>query len=156
MNRSVISPTVGTAMDSSSGGGLPMSTAADDDSNDAFESPVIRASGSVMSKSVTKASESPAPTGKRPNPYGFDARGYSWLRGVVSQDRRTRVWKVQYSSDAAIDQYGGSLTLDDHPHLQHLESGDVVLVDGQLDAGVADEEGKPVFQIRSLQLMQPK
>ena len=84
-----------------------------------------------------------------PSPYDHDKKKYTWLRGKIDYDEGSKTWQIIYSLDPA-DQYGGSLTLVDHPSFKklNLKNDDVVLVEGQLDTiGLA---GKPNYKINKL------
>jgi hypothetical protein len=93
----------------------------------------------------------------QPSPYKYDAAGYTYLRGVVSKDSRTKSWRITYSRDPLDrDPYGGILTLVDSPLLETLMDDDVVLVEGQVDRSVLDKYGKPSYRPRTVSLLQPK
>jgi hypothetical protein len=93
----------------------------------------------------------------RPSPYKYDAAGYTYLRGVVSQDPKTKSWRITYSRDPLDnDPYGGSLTLVESPLLDTLMDDDVVLVEGKVDRSVLDKYGKPSYRARTVLPLQPK
>jgi hypothetical protein len=87
---------------------------------------------------------------QRLNPYGRDTEhaNPSWLRGVVNFDPQEKTWQIIYSNKPdSRDRNGGSLTLADHPDLAQCRDGDVVLVEGAIDAGQTDTRGKPVYAL---------
>ena len=102
------------------------------------------------------ASESLAPpaamepmTQKKPNPYGYDAVGYRWLRGIVDFDEKQHAWIIVYNpSPGPKDVYKGQLTLLDNGLLQKMQNNDVVLVEGQIDPAAPEPgTGKPQFRV---------
>lgn len=121
---------------------------------DPFESPLrTTSSGSNM----TARSASLGNAESRPNPFAYDARNFTWLRGIVDYDSQDQRWVIIYSADPdSTDRYGGSLTLSDHPLLQRTKPGDVVLVEGAVDSAAFDHHGKPIYRISKLQPLKPK
>ncbi len=102
------------------------------------------------------ASESLAPPAatepvseNQPNPYGYDAVGYRWLRGVVDFDVKQHAWVIIYNpTPGSKDVYKGQLMLLDNGLLQKLENNDVVLVEGQIDfASPEPGTGKPQYRV---------
>lgn len=123
----------------------PSSTLADN--QDFFEPPV---------RSVSRQSKvaSSATTDSRPNPYDYDGQSYTWLRGIVDYDSDDQRWLIIYSVDPNHhDRYGGSMTLSDHPNLQKIKPGDVILVEGELDSASLDRHGKPIYHVDQLKLL---
>lgn len=89
--------------------------------------------------------ESPA---ERLNPYGRDVKHANpeWLRGVVDYDPQQRTWQITYADQPdPRDPNGGSLTLGKHAALTRCRSGDIVLVEGAIDASQVDRRGKPLY-----------
>ncbi|MBW3538981.1 MAG: hypothetical protein KY476_01800 [Planctomycetes bacterium] len=86
-----------------------------------------------------------------PDPYAHDPE-YRWLRGVVDYDRTNETWNIIYDLEpAASDRWGGTLTLVDDPLLARLRDGDVVLIEGRVDASTRDRTGrKPRYRIEHL------
>ena len=81
-----------------------------------------------------------------PNPYDYDKTGYTWLRGKVDFDQKTKSWQIIYSLSGK-DKFGGSLILGDNPKLKDLQNDDVVLVEGRLDTVRKDDRGMPIYKI---------
>ena len=80
--------------------------------------------------------------------FGYDAEGYSWLKGVIEFNPKLQVWHLTYSQTPADnDQYGGEVTLKNTAHFKHLRSGEIVRVEGQFDPQQADRLGKPVYEV---------
>ena len=80
--------------------------------------------------------------------FGYDAEGYSWLKGVIEFNPKRQVWHLTYSLNPADnDQYGGEVTLKNTAHFKYLRSGETVRVEGQFDAQQADRLGKPVYEV---------
>jgi hypothetical protein len=92
----------------------------------------------------------PAP--KRPNPYGYDAVGYAWLRGVVDFDESQKAWVLIYNpAPSERDLYKGHITLIDNGELKKLQNNQVVLVEGQVDATLCDmATGKPQYRVTKM------
>lgn len=135
-----------------SGAATPSATVAD--GHDPFETP-MRATSS--GSNVTARSASLDSTESRPNPFAYDARNFTWLRGIVDYDSQDQRWVIIYSANPdSTDRYGGSITLSDHPLFQHIKPGDVVLVEGTVDAASFDHHGKPIYRISKLQPLKPK
>lgn len=84
-----------------------------------------------------------------PSPYDYDRKKYTWLRGRLDFDDTSKSWQLMYSLNGG-DQYGGVLTLSDDPRLKKLRSGDVVLVEGTVDATKKDGRNKPRYKINDL------
>ena len=80
--------------------------------------------------------------------FGYDAEGYSWLKGVIEFNPKLQVWHLTYSQTPADnDQYGGEVTLKNTAHFKYLRSGEIVRVEGQFDLQQADRLGKPVYEV---------
>ena len=80
--------------------------------------------------------------------YGYDAEGYSWLKGVIEFNPKLQVWHLTYSQNPdENDQYGGEVTLKNTAHFKYLRSGETVRVEGQFDAQQVDRLGKPVYEV---------
>ena len=66
--------------------------------------------------------------------FGYDAKGYSWLQGIIEFDPKHKVWHLTYSqSPDDNDQFGGEVTLKNPEHFQSLRSGRAVSVEGKFD-----------------------
>lgn len=126
---------------------------------DPFFEPPQRLNGSVQTPGVIRkvSLEVPAPVQpKRLNPYGRDMKHANpeWLRGVIDYDAKQRAWQIVYSATPdGRDPNGGSLTLGNHPNLAECRSGDIVLVEGAINASDVDARGKPKYAIDSITLL---
>ncbi len=128
---------------------------------DPFFEPPKRLSGSTDSgPAVIRKVSLDAPTSEQLNPYGRDKKHANpeWLRGVIDFDSQARTWQIIYSATPdSTDPNGGSLTLGNHPALAQCRSGDVVLVEGAINAGEVDGRGKPKYLLdRVTQLIAPQ
>jgi hypothetical protein len=96
--------------------------------------------------------EAESAASKKPNPYGYDAVGYRWLRGLVDFDEQQKAWVLIYNpSPGPRDLYKGQITLIDNGQLRNLKNNDVVLVEGQIDSTSRDADtGKPQYRITKL------
>ena len=93
----------------------------------------------------------------RPSPFKKDPDGYSWLRGVVARDAKSKAWRITYSRNAVDgDPYGGSLTLVDDESLDTLIDDDVVIVEGTVDESVPDRFGKPSYRVLRMERLVPR
>lgn len=82
----------------------------------------------------------------RPVAYGHHP-DFRWIQGVVDYDKESKSWFIMYDDQPLeSDQFGGDLTLADHPLLSRLKPGDVVRIEGTLDSE-EDSRGKPVYQM---------
>jgi len=89
-----------------------------------------------------------------PMEYGFDTENYRWLRGVVSFDRQSQVWGVEYSL-AARDRFGGRLALvAAQGVLDGLRDGDMVDIHGHVDTDRTDRQGRPFYHVETIQRIQ--
>lgn len=96
-----------------------------------------------------------APTNNQ-NPYGYDGSQYSWLRGIVDYDERSKSWSIIYDLTPDIrDKFGGSFVFADHPSLRGLRPGTVVLVRGRVDPGHTDHTGKAMYELQQLVQLSP-
>ena len=92
-----------------------------------------------------------------PNPFGHDAEGFRFLRGLVSYDDKLRSWSIIYNDKPARDdEYGGVFTLADHPGLTVLNDNDVVYIEGHISETVTDAFGKPRYIVEHLNKLKPK
>jgi hypothetical protein len=133
-------------------GAAPLSTSVA--SSDPFESPMRNVSNGATVTARTASLGQPA---SRPNPFAHDGRNYTWLRGIVDYDPQDQRWVIVYSANPDMaDQYGGSLTLSDHPLFSRIKPGDVILVEGAVDASSLDQHGKPIYRIDELKPLRPK
>ena len=84
----------------------------------------------------------------RLNPYAYEEGTYAWVRGVVSRDAVDGSWSITYDLEPqAFDEYGGHLTLAADDRLAGLDDGEVVLIEGSVDAAALDRFGKPLYRI---------
>lgn len=89
-------------------------------------------------------------------PYGHDAEGYRYLRGLAIYDDRTDSWSVIYNNKPGRDdEFGGVLTLVDDEGFAILNDKDVVQVNGRLSETERDEYGKAKYVVGELQKLQP-
>lgn len=98
------------------------------------------------------------PVRRQPNPYKFDDKGYTWLRGVVEYDKQTGEWQITYNPESdSSDRYGGTLTLANAQVLSSIDAkpDDVVLVEGEVDPDNPDGLGKPTFHVEHADLLVP-
>ena len=64
-----------------------------------------------------------------PGPYGYDP-SYHWLKGHLEYSPTNQRWKLRYIPiTARIEQYGGSVMLEDSPALKDLHRGDAASCD---------------------------
>lgn len=97
-----------------------------------------------------------AATTERQSTYGFDGKGYSWLRGIVDYDVDTQTWGIIYNvAPAANDKFGGSFVFAPHPQLNELRPGTVVLAKGRIDPGRKDSAGKALYEASQFVILQP-
>lgn len=84
--------------------------------------------------------------------FGYDAKGYTWLKGVVEFDRENQSWHLTYDrSPADTDQFGGEVTFKNNYDFKKLiRSGQTILVKGRFDPDQEDRLGKPVYAVESL------
>ncbi len=110
-------------------------------------------STAVTTVSTEEAPAPPAePAQRKPNPYGYDAVGYSWLRGLVDFDETQKAWVLIYNpTPSDRDLYKGHITLIDNGQLKKLQNNQVVLVEGQVDANLCDAAtGKPQYRVQKM------
>ena len=119
-----------------------------------FVSPAVYRSGAAGSDDGEPRRLAAKP---RPSPYKKDPNGYSWLRGVVARDPKTKSWRIIYSRNAVDgDPYGGSLTLIDDESLDVLIDDDVIFVAGSIDESIRDRFGKPCYRVQKMEPLVPK
>ena len=115
-----------------------------------FEAPIMLTPAS----SIRQAS---AAVPDRPNPYDYDAKNFSWLRGTISYDQQEHAWNLIYNlTPNSSDPYGGSITLKDDPRLDTMAEDDVVIVEGAVDTTATNRLGKPLYGISQIARLQPK
>ena len=87
--------------------------------------------------------------GGQEDKYGYDAEGYTWLRGVLEFDRKHQTWHLTYDrSPNDDDQFGGEVTFKHRPEFaKAFRSGQVVFVEGHFDESQQDRLGKPVYEV---------
>ena len=103
------------------------------------------------------ASASAAVTGKTPNPYDYDRKNYTWVRGIVGFDNQDRSWFITYDNDPlGKDPYGGKLTLVEDDKLDALLANDVMFFEGAVDPEKRDRFGKPKYRIQKALRLVPK
>lgn len=87
--------------------------------------------------------------------FDFDRQNYEWLQGLVDYDSREKAWHIIYDmTPRRSDEFGGDLTLLDHPQLRTLRAGDYVGVTGRVDPDNPDSFGKPRYRINRLERLQ--
>jgi len=92
-----------------------------------------------------------------PNPFGHDADGYRYLRGLVAYDDQLEAWSIIYNDKPGRDdEYGGVLTLADHPGLTVLNDNDVVYIEGHVSDSLTDAYGKPRYIVDHLNKLKPR
>ncbi len=81
--------------------------------------------------------------------YGYDAEGYTWLKGIVEFDRKNQTWHLTYDrSPDDTDQFGGEVTFKHRPEfVKAFRSGQVIIVEGHFDESQQDRLGKPVYEV---------
>lgn len=80
--------------------------------------------------------------------YGYDAEGYSWLKGVIEFDPKLQIWHLTYSQNPDDDdQFGGEVTLMNAADFRYFRSGEAVRVEGQFDSQKVDRLGKPLYDV---------
>lgn len=135
----------------------PNMDALTDDSDDAlsafgdenFTEPVRHASSTSHTETQL--------TRSGPNPYAYDRRGYSWLRGVVDFDESDRSWRITYNATPVEgDAYGGTLTLMHDEMLDTLLVNDVVYLEGVIDPSLRDRFAKPKYKVGRVMRLVPK
>lgn len=120
----------------------PEMSLADDES----ESPTSNVRSANFNTQVRANNVLPASAVK--DQFGYDAEGYSWLKGVIEFNPKLQVWHLTYSQNPDDnDQYGGEVTLKNTAHFKYLRSGEIVRVEGQFDPQQADRLGKPVYEV---------
>ena len=87
------------------------------------------------------------------NVYDFD-KDYRWLQGVLKKDDAQNEWYIVYDFKQS-DEFGGDLTLLPNASLQTQRNGEIVLIKGGLNREREDKNGKPMYQISSLQIIDP-
>lgn len=84
----------------------------------------------------------------QPNRFDYDRTSYSYLRGVVDFNRRSKSWHIIYSPNPERnDKYGGAFELIDDPKLRGLHDGDIVFVQGRVHPRIVDSHGKPKYEV---------
>lgn len=132
--------------------GSPAPPARVTEEEDPFEPP-RRLSSEVQPRKGSIQMVSYERPASEPNPYGRDTKhpNPQWLRGVIDYDARERTWQIIYSATPdRRDPNGGSLTLGPHPDLANCRSGDIVLVEGAINASQTDKRGKPLYALDSV------
>ena len=120
----------------------PETSLADDES----DSPTSNVRSANFNTQVRANNVQPASAVK--DQFGYDAEGYSWLKGVIEFNPKLQVWHLTYSQNPDDnDQYGGEVTLKNTALFKYLRSGETVRVVGQFDAQQADRLGKPVYEV---------
>lgn len=81
--------------------------------------------------------------------FGYDAEGYTWLKGIIEFNPKLQVWHLTYSQTPDDnDQFGGEVTLKNAEDFKYFRSGEAVRVEGQFDEQQVDRLGKPVYHVR--------
>ena len=83
--------------------------------------------------------------------FGYDAEGYTWLKGIAEFDRADQTWHLTYNtSPDKADQFGGEVTFKNTAHFKTLRHREAVRVEGQFDPEQRDRLGKPVYEVNRL------
>ena len=85
--------------------------------------------------------------------YDYD-KSYRWLQGVLKKDTAEGVWYIVYDFKQS-DEFGGDLTLLNHASLQRMQDGEIVLIDGELVRGRTDQNGKPMYRVERIKIIDP-
>ncbi len=119
------------------------------EADEAFQTPVRQTSG-FGDGDVQQANRTTLPSQASSKMYGHD-RQFQWVKGVVEFDEMSRNYVIIYDNNPPpSDQFGGELTLAEHPDLANLRNEDKIRVEGTLDQTVTDSRGFPVFRITRL------
>lgn len=117
--------------------------------------PPVKAQPSSSTRTLIETSGSTGAAG--PDPYAYDSENYRWLRGKAHYDEQDDSWQLIYSlNPSAEDEFGGSITLMDHPQLRGLPDKSVVLVEGRVDRQQTDTFGKPQYRVERLARLTPR
>ncbi len=107
----------------------------------------------ITSLPAAPASTAPAAApvsypGDRPGvTYGYDP-GYTSLRGQLVYTTTIRLWRLRYlPASGPIDEYGGSVVIQDPRQLKGFESGDFVTIQGKLSPPGAAGDSSAVYSI---------
>lgn len=165
-SKPTLTPTSGTNADELSSpfeqtgnaaGGLqapPVQPAQATSEPDPFEMPQqLRSSATSDAVPIQTVNYEPTSTTAKLNPFGRDTRhaNPTWLRGVIEYDTKLRTWSILYSANPdPRDANGGVLTLARHPNLAKCRDGEVVLVEGAIDASQTDARGKPMYVLDNI------
>ena len=170
-SKPTLTPTSGTMPDnlstpfeqtgnSSSGTiGAPVQPAQATTESDPFEMPQQLRSSATSGASPIQTVSYEQPQAAKLNPFGRDTKhaNPTWLRGVIDYDQKQRTWSILYSSNPdSRDSNGGMLTLASHPNLAKCRNGEVVLVEGAIDASQTDARGKPIYVLDNVTPLQPQ
>ncbi len=91
------------------------------------------------------------PASTQQDKFGYDAEGYTWLKGILEYDPREKVWHLTYSQTPdATDQLGGEVTIKNTAHFKYARNHEAVQVQGQLDLDSRDRLGKPLYEVTRL------
>jgi hypothetical protein len=159
-NKPALVPTSNSARDDlqspfgeSGNVGAPSQPARVTSEPDLFEPPLqLNGSATSNAAAIQTVGLDPTQDGKL-NPYGRDTKNANptWLRGVIDYDEQDRSWSIVYAAAPnPRDPNGGNLTLSNHPSLLNCRSGEVVLVEGSIDANTTDSRGKPVYAVKKM------
>jgi hypothetical protein len=86
-------------------------------------------------------------------PYGYDASGYRWLKGLVDYDEEQETWLLVYDvTPDESDDFKGQITLAQSSSLDELNNNDAVLVQGRVDSSLRDPGTlKPQYRVEGIQ-----
>lgn len=73
------------------------------------------------------------------------AADYKWVAGVLDRHQRGGYWTIRYADFAEDDRWGGKVRLLDDAKLKAFQSGDIVLLEGELLAPTSAADGTGAF-----------
>jgi hypothetical protein len=85
------------------------------------------------------------------------ASDYKWVAGVLDRHQKGGYWTIRYADFAEDDRWGGKVRLLDDAKLKEFQSGDVVLLEGELLAptSAADAAGAfPPYRVTGAKLVE--
>jgi hypothetical protein len=85
------------------------------------------------------------------------AADYKWVAGVLDRHQKGGYWTIRYADFSEDDRWGGKVRLLDDAKLKDFQSGDVVLLEGELLAptSAADAAGPfPPYRVTGVKLVQ--
>jgi hypothetical protein len=110
-------------------------------------------------RTLPAAHTAAAPTIRRQVPETFGrAPDYTWLQGTLEKHHAGH-WELRYCDVSVTDKWGGKVTLMDEPRLNHFKEGDLILIEGEIEA---DQGARspwrhfPLYRVREVWLAQPR